>query len=107
LRQLKKNLEKKKLESNITLEEIQFKQEEINEIDKTPDHPLRTEKMFIKDIQDKFYRKVMKSTIIGDTIGNALKDLSGPSLIVVIKLVPLLCIISVKFFANTSYLLQN
>lgn len=109
LAQLQNSFEKEKAKENprIRQEDIETKQKEINNIENTVDHFDRKAKIHVKDSEDKFYKKCLKSSSVGDTIGDALKDMSGPFLMVIIKLLPAICIVSCHYFINTSYLIQD
>jgi len=53
------------------------------------------------------YRKAAeKASIIGDTVGDPMKDTSGPSLNILIKLSSIISVVFGTFFLKTSYLIQ-
>jgi len=45
-----------------------------------------------------------KSAVIGDTIGDPLKDTSGPSLNILMKLMAIFSLVFASFFDNTAWL---
>jgi len=53
------------------------------------------------------YRKAEKSSITGDTVGDPLKDTSGPSLNILVKLSSIISVVFGTLFVNTGYALRN
>lgn len=45
--------------------------------------------------------------VIGDTIGDPMKDTSGPSLNILIKLMAIISLVFVQAFSNTEYLVKH
>jgi Na+/H+-translocating membrane pyrophosphatase len=50
-----------------------------------------------------YYKQAEKASIIGDTVGDPLKDTSGPSLNILIKLSCITSVVFYKFYLNTGY----
>jgi len=48
--------------------------------------------------------KEHKAAVIGDTIGDPLKDTSGPALNILVKLSAIFSLVFIKFFDRTAYL---
>ncbi len=62
-------------------------------------------KIFV--IQDKnveIYKLAEQASIIGDTVGDPLKDTSGPSLNILIKLSSIISVVFGSLFVSTSFL---
>jgi len=57
-----------------------------------------------KTVEVKSYKKAEKASVVGDTVGDPLKDTSGPSLNILIKLSSILSVVFGNLFLNTSYL---
>ncbi len=97
-------------------EESTQKLEEIEDIIKRleKDESSQQEKMIDENSEEyiKFYklRKLKKSaekaSIIGDTVGDPMKDTSGPSLNILIKLSSIISVVFGALFVKTSYLIQ-
>jgi DNA repair ATPase RecN len=77
---------------------------EIKAIEDVENHNDKTEEVMVKD-KSKIYRLAEKASIIGDTVGDPLKDTSGPSLNILIKLSSILSLVFGSLFVSTSYLI--
>ena len=70
------------------------------------------DKKLIKELNNKvnilnnkaYYKKAEKASIIGDTVGDPLKDTSGPSLNILIKLSSIISVVFANFYLKTGYL---
>jgi hypothetical protein len=78
---------------------------EIYNIESTENHADKTNEIIVKD-KSKIYRLAEKASIIGDTVGDPLKDTSGPSLNILIKLSSIISLVFGSLFVSTSYLLK-
>jgi len=106
INELKHRQKKGKLVSN---DEIEVLQEDLNELLKNPINELAPETIFIKNYKGetlKSYRKAEKASIVGDTIGDPLKDTSGPSLNILVKLSSIISVVFGSFFLKTSYFIN-
>lgn len=79
---------------------------EIKAIEDVENHNDKTEEILVKN-KLKIYRLAEKASIIGDTVGDPLKDTSGPSLNILIKLSSILSLVFGSLFVSTSYLIKN
>lgn len=58
----------------------------------------------LKDKNSPFYFRAESASITGDTVGDPLKDTSGPSLNILIKLSSILSVVFSPLFLKTSFL---
>lgn len=56
----------------------------------------------INDAQNNFYDDCKEAAVIGDTIGDPLKDTSGPSINILIKLSSIISVVFGTFFVQTN-----
>jgi len=52
------------------------------------------------------HTKEHEAAVIGDTVGDPLKDTSGPSLNILIKLMAILSLVSASFFQRTAVFIR-
>ena len=79
---------------------------EIKAIEDVENHNDKTEEILIKN-KLKIYRLTEKASIIEDSVGDHLKDNSGPFLNILIKLSSILSLVFGSLFVSTSYLVKN
>lgn len=108
-RQLEKETENKErlqedLENYNT--RIQELEREIKVLEADPENIGNTQEIYVKDKKIKIYKSSEKASIIGDTVGDPMKDTSGPSLNILIKLSSIISVVFGTLFVNTSYLLK-
>jgi inorganic pyrophosphatase len=110
-------LQGKKIQDRKEKEEMLAKVEaEIRRITDNPNNK-DTKEQFMLNFQNendklsrpgvnKMKKQAEKASIIGDTVGDPMKDTSGPSLNILIKLSSIISVIFGTFFVKTSYLIQ-
>jgi len=68
-------------------------------------------KDLIPNLADKkkysIFRKCQKASVVGDTVGDPLKDTSGPSLNILIKLSSIISVVFGTLFMKTGFLIKN
>lgn len=52
------------------------------------------------------FRKCQKASVVGDTVGDPLKDTSGPSLNILIKLSSIISVVFGTLFVKTGFLIK-
>jgi len=60
-----------------------------------------------KNKEFRLQRKAEKASIIGDTVGDPLKDTSGPSLNILVKLSSIISVVFGPLFIKTAYLMHH
>ena len=60
--------------------------------------------LFVNGIQKKKGSEEHKAAVIGDTVGDPLKDTSGPSLNILIKLSAILSLVFARLFGQAGWL---
>lgn len=58
-------------------------------------------------LNNRLFEEPHKASVIGDTIGDPLKDTSGPSLNILIKLSSIISVVFGSLFVNTAFLVKN
>lgn len=53
------------------------------------------------------FKKCHKASVIGDTVGDPLKDTSGPSINILIKLSSIVSVVFGSFYVKTSFFIDN
>jgi inorganic pyrophosphatase len=87
---------------------IQNLEEELKELEKNTNKN-KENNIFLKKLNGKTYkayRKAEKASIVGDTVGDPLKDTSGPSLNILIKLSSIVSVVFGGLFLQTAYLVR-
>lgn len=85
-------------------EEKKRLEEELREIEADPKHLEYGNIHFIKGKHIKIYKKSEAASITGDTVGDPMKDTSGPSLNILIKLSSIISVVFGALFVKTSFL---
>lgn len=60
----------------------------------------------VDGVPSKKHSEEHKAAVIGDTVGDPLKDTSGPSLNILIKLMAIFCVVFAPFIARAGYLID-
>lgn len=101
-------LERRKKKNQIISDEaIENLRNELEELKKKPIN--EDLNILIKNLNGEHYkawRKAEKASIVGDTVGDPLKDTSGPSLNILIKLSSIVSVVFGGLFLNTSLLVR-
>lgn len=75
-------------------------------MDNNPNHPEYSAEYILHSKDIKYYKKAEAASIVGDTVGDPMKDTSGPSLNILIKLSSIISVIFGTLFLQTGYLIQ-
>lgn len=84
-------------------------QEELDDLKQDSKNEDLPETIYLKNFKGeklKSYKKAEKASIIGDTVGDPMKDTSGPSLNILIKLSSIISVVFGSLFLQTGYLLK-
>ena len=106
INELKYRKSKNKMVSD---EEITILQEELVHLNMDPSNAEQPESIYLKNFRGenlKSYKKAEKASIVGDTVGDPMKDTSGPSLNILIKLSSIISVVFGGLFIQTGYLLN-
>jgi hypothetical protein len=98
------SLEEKDREIQDVKDQIQTLEANVTFYQQNESHKDNAKFFFIKDKKIEIYRQAEQASIIGDTVGDPLKDTSGPSLNILIKLSSIISVIFGTVFVNTSWL---
>jgi Inorganic H+ pyrophosphatase len=92
---------------SVSQEEIKALEEQYKELLEKPhnDQDILYMKSY-KGEKIKMYKKAEKASIVGDTVGDPMKDTSGPSLNILIKLSSIISVVFGTLFLETSYLVK-
>jgi len=97
-------IELKTYEEELAIFEEEYqKQKSINDYSAEPTIFLKK----MKDIEMKIFKKSHNASVVGDTVGDPMKDTSGPSLNILIKLSSITSLVFGTLFVKTSYLIKN
>ena len=101
-------MKRSKLKKNIDYNEEELKslENEIKTIEADASHPEHSQIYYIEGKHLKLYKKAESASITGDTVGDPMKDTSGPSLNILIKLSSIISVVFGSLFLKTSYLIQ-
>lgn len=86
--------------------EIKRLESEIKVREDFPKHEDNFKIIYLKGKHIKLYKHAENASIIGDTIGDPLKDTSGPSLNILIKLSSIISVVFGSFYVQTSFLIK-
>lgn len=82
-------------------------EEEKNQRDIELKENMRDPSKVIEDAEIQFYEECKEAAVIGDTIGDPLKDTSGPSINILIKLSSIISVIFGDLFLKTNFFGRN
>lgn len=100
----KTNEKKDELISTDKLKETELEKDDKEiQIRENKRDPLHT----LTDAQNQFYDDCKEAAVIGDTIGDPLKDTSGPSINILIKLSSIISVIFGGLFVKTAFLVPH
>jgi Na+/H+-translocating membrane pyrophosphatase len=96
--------EKKKIDYNE--EDMKKLEEKLKHFEENKDDLEANEIHHLHGKHLKMYKKAENASITGDTVGDPMKDTSGPSLNILIKLSSIISVVFGTLFVNTSYLVN-
>merc|ERR1712151_1363347 len=97
-----KRLSEEQKENVLFTQKISESEEEKNEKEIQLKNNQRDADRCINDAQNTFYDDCKEAAVIGDTIGDPLKDTSGPSINILIKLSSIISVVFGSFFVSNS-----
>lgn len=97
-----KKLSEDQRENRVFTQKISETEEEKNEKELQNKNNQRDAEKCISDYQNIFYDDCKEAAVIGDTIGDPLKDTSGPSINILIKLSSIISVVFGGLFVKTN-----
>jgi inorganic pyrophosphatase len=104
IEELERRKKKNKIVSDEAIENLKIELEELKKKPINEEPNILIKKLNGEDY--KAYRKAEKASIVGDTVGDPLKDTSGPSLNILIKLSSIVSVVFGGLFLKTSLLVR-
>jgi hypothetical protein len=101
---MRRSKDKKKIDYNE--DDMKKLEEKLKFFDDNPNDPEASEISHLYGKHLKMYKKAESASITGDTVGDPMKDTSGPSLNILIKLSSIISVVFGTLFVNTSYLIK-
>jgi hypothetical protein len=100
------NLKAAEIENEMKLvkERIEYLLNMIQALTNDPEHPENSKTVDIKDIRIHLYKVCYRSSVVGDAVGDSLKDSVAPTLKILVRFYSLLALTFASLFVSTSYL---